>query len=320
MQTTVFAGYLNVISIAIRLDELLKYLGKLTNVPYSDERLASGEKEQFIQDIFRAREGYTLLRENPLYKELLSDLGLSTLFDPNGLARLLTAITISETTSSLRGNHVVYTELCQMLGYLRAFVSFRNTIFKQILRPRTGDVQPSEIFELEVADFDNSGISINRFNRITCNVRTLYDVLARILESTMPIKIAYLDSGSNALIAFKGDGKVIQALTNAFKQLWHIVRFHKLDGFDRKLESVGKALDILEVIREKQNSGALDAETAKNLQFQIGDQLVSIIESGALPKVIEVEAKVPTMQLLSDKQDIKLIGDASDNPPPAGAT
>lgn len=177
----------------------------------------SAIKPQFSDLVFKSQNGYFMLSRDPETTEFLKRLKLTGIYSSPNLTRLLNEINRQPDWASLRNqSFALFLELYTSMNTLVAL----NSMGHQFLQSKTNDLldEGNEIIDLEINDFDNSGIYFRRLYHIFKELQLAYDNTTVALgKEKVAIKLVGADSGSNTLFSFEGSGDVIRELRKLFE-------------------------------------------------------------------------------------------------------
>jgi hypothetical protein len=316
MQAQVFGNILEEAHEKLRVKELIQQIQPF--VTRGMNYATSGTKKTLPKLIFEAREGFVLMRQDSAKAELLDRLGFTRMFDPNAMTEVLSILNAVDSTQNVWNNSSNLPPYINFYSSLIALNEFKTAFDKLVLEPKKAGVAESEdVLSFEVLDYDGGGIEPPRLASLMRAITRLHDTVTRVVDVPSTLRVVALDSGSNSLVTVKADGKVVKEIRTLLGQVWHVVRFWKLNDFDRRLQSLDKGLDMLESIDARVKNGTLDHATGELLKHKLKVEAVAIVSHGSLPKEIVVDATVQTRQLLIEKRDPKLLtmGDESSTSP-----
>lgn len=292
----------------IRAASTIKFL---EDTGRQSEALTAGQKNIFRETIFDSYNGFVRASANRDKKNLMADLKLEDIYNSQNIAKIIGIVETAEEAPIVFMNNPEYITLFQSFtSALKTIVSYSNAFTHFLDTSRyPHSKKPNEILDFDIVCPEKDGIAPSQLISILESIETLHKNISRVLglDST-PINIVFMESGSNIKISIKGVAEVIEKIKTAIIQIWQQIRFRELDKFDRKLESVEKAVDLLVYIQEKQNKNELDGHEASLAVDAIWENTLNIIKAGALPsEEFESNDELNTEKLLSQKREIKQI-------------
>ncbi len=161
---------------------------------------------------------------------MIESLGLNSLYGANNLSKLIAIINSAYKTKEIDDSWVFR----EFILSLRDLQNHWKTLDRFILIPRNLTVLRGEdSLELEIIDYNGKGIEPDRFTFILDSFHKLHDAIVRILaEKDARLRIAFVDSGSNVLIAFVSKLKVIEFAKRFFSEYWRQIWFSPYQEFN----------------------------------------------------------------------------------------
>ena len=310
MQSVRFIELLNDIYKRLFIAELVKLLRPVVEVPVTTPNFnLNGPRASFNETIFRARDNLAFLNQDDETKAMLSSMGLLEAFDAQLIGRLLVIFQTKPSRDDLHKSTHDFSELMNFFATLKAVQRLKNSMVSLISEPRMSGLAPGEMsIEFEVLDLGAKSFDLERIETILPLIDDLFQQLCRVyeIEPASP-KIMYMDSGSGLIIGLKGADKVITAIQSLFLTFWEKIRFQKFDEIDRKLETIGSSLDVLEKINVRRTSGSITEEDAKRLSHLITNDVLQLFENGASLREIQKAETIENRKLLTDKVTVKLL-------------
>lgn len=142
-------------------------------------------------------------------------------------------------------------------------------------------------FTIRLVDYDDDGVQVERMSKIFKSLNLVHEACTRVVENfTADLRISFIESGSDILVDLKSTVDVIKQLEATFHKFWDKTKFWKFEDFNKKMESIGRGLDVITLIDKKIKDSTLDEDTAQNLKRTILNELYNLVELGSLPESI----------------------------------
>lgn len=267
-----------------------------------------GNRDLFNEQIFRAREGIFVLAKDSDVDAVMEALQIRNAFEPRVVTKLITIFQQHVHAGSLLENATQMRIVQDFFYKIRAFDNYLNGLSTLVDSPRRKIEKNQAIIEIELLSLGTQGFQFVRVESVLPLIRGLYEQVARIYDANPEgATLAFFDSGSPLVIAVKGDANLIKAIESLFSAVWNKIRFRKIEDLNRKLDTIDSSLDILVKIREKEKSGAINAEDAARFSTLISDQVTGMLKLGAAPKSIRRDETLKNSALLRDKVESKFL-------------
>lgn len=301
MQTLDFTRGLQAIVKELKIPEITALLQAWLiqqSIPLSEQN-----KDGFAALWLDSRAGYDRLLGGETTKKILVGLNVQQLYESARMRRILYLVSNSPQTTNLRT-----AEMYDLFETLRSLLKMEATSTSLLETEKVGQVGPSNgILELQVIDYDGGGIEPARFLRIIDILVGLNMNLARVLRvQDTNLRLRYLDSGSDVMMAIEGAKAVIESMANLFLQFWDKIRFRHHDTFERDIEALSKGLEFVTKIHEAVEAQALTEEEAKNLKTRVFREVDDLVGLGVTLPLRN--STIDQRQLLIEKRDVKLLG------------
>lgn len=301
MQTLEFTRGLQEIVRELKIRELTALLQGWLKDPIIN--MQEQNKDSFAALMFDSRAGYDRLFRVEATRKILLGLSVEEIYESARMRRLLNLVSNAPQTANIRTP-----EMYDFFETLRSFLKVETTSTSLLETEKVGRVEPSNgILELQLIDYDGSGIEPARLLRVMSVLTRLHMNLARVLGvQDSKLRLKYLDSGSDVIMAIEGAKAVIESMGNLFLQFWDKIKFRHHDTFERDIEALSKGLEFVTKVQEAVEKQAVTEEEAKILKtrvFREVDQLVGLGVTLPLKN-----STVDQRQLLIEKRDTKLLG------------
>jgi hypothetical protein len=121
-------------------------------------------------------------------------------------------------------------------------------------------------------------------------------------------KITLLDSGSDTNLGIKTTVETAKSLFQIFKEVWDWMLNRKF--YKTKLHNAGilDSLNVMIAIKQAQDGGAIDENTAKIYRETIIRRTEDLLELNVIPKgLIEIKNENDSKKLLAEFSEVKMI-------------
>jgi hypothetical protein len=305
MQTLEFTRSLTEITKELKIPELVALLNSWLVVNSGGAGLSDPDKDRFAKLVFNSNSGYDWLLRTETNGKILEHLNVAELYEAGRLRRIVSLVTQVQNMQHLQNN----TDVLRLFETLKSLQRLEMTCKALLETEKVGEPGPStEVFELELIDYDGTGIAPERLARFAVVLRKLHTNFARIhnIEGDT-LRFKYFDSGSSLLVGVAAAIPIAVSMSKLLLGWWEKTRFAKFESFDRKMEAVSTGLAALSEIREAISKGILDEATGENLKRRVCQEADQLIGLGATLPLKET-AEVDQLQLLRDRRDTKLLG------------
>lgn len=316
MQTLQFARGLQRVVTELKAKAIILFLQPLV-IPGSNQNITSGQKDAFGTLMVQSIEGLANLKSDPITRQIVEILKLPEVYAAPRIGKIWSLLNNATQAANLWSNQESTGELFRFLGMLQCLDNLASGTATLLEAERLSKRPPdTHIVEFEIVDDSASGVDAERVKRFFEILIELHSQLAHFLnENKGSFRVAYLDSGSAVVGAAVTVG-IAERLKTLITEVWKAIKYEPFDTFDRKLESVTKALTITKEIDAQVQSGALKENDAKALTLQIVGQAVELIKIGAIIPAPN-EADDREQRKLLEERRIKLLG--SGESPAVGA-
>ncbi len=305
MQTLEFTRALEEIVKELKINEIVAILLRWLPVPTPNAAIPEPEKDKFQALVLSSHSGYDHLMLVRRTRTILEKLQLDELYDAARWRRLVVSLSSAPNTHTLR----TVSEWYALYEALRSLLRLQTACKDLLETAKVGKLDPSDgILELEIVDYDGTGIGTDRLIRIVVTVTNLYNHLSRVLDvHDSKLTFKYFDSGSGFLLGILGGKSVIESMSNVIFQWWDKIKFRDYDTFDRRMNAVSKSLTVMTTVTEAVANGVIDPETGENMKRRICQETDRLIGLGATLPLKET-TEIDERTLLIEKRDTKLLG------------
>lgn len=322
MQALEFSRALKEIVRDLKVKELLDIAQPWTTFPGNNNAVPDQTKNQFAQLILNSNAAYEQLIKRADTRQILAQLNLASLYEPSRIRTLLGSLGGVANSSQLHANAPLFTQFYSFTEQLRSLAMIESTS-RLLLEEAKLKALPSDegILELELIEYpDEVGITPRRLEIFISSITTLHMNLAILLdlkEDTLTFK--YFDSGSGVLIGIAAAKGIILALNTLLNQWWDKIRFYRYDNYDKKVEAISKTLEVVDMVQQKVDKGAITAEVGENLKVRMLREVDRLTGIGAMVPL--KDATIDQRQLLTEIRNTKLLSSGTttvtgdENPP-----
>lgn len=310
MQALRFTHSLKRIVAELKAKELVQFLDTFLVQGRPNQPITQDAKNAFSSMLFESRVAFAALEKDPDAAKILADLQLNDLYDPARLGKLLSTFSAQAATQGIWGTHENFVEFFSFSTVLLWLIKLSATCSRLLEAERIGEPVPdTTLVEIELVDYDGTGIEAARVNQFFASLTELHTLLCRTLGITDDhLKIIYLDSGSNLLAGIQAGKSIVEALVLLFKEFWEKIKYARFDDFDRKVESLSKGLTFAATLQQQIDNNVVDAETGRILKHRVLSEMTTLIGIGAMLPENEVSERVDQTKLLAEKKGVKLLG------------
>ena len=130
---------------------------------------------------------------------------------------------------------------------------------------------------------------------------------------TIAGRIAYVDSGSDFVIAIQCAKGVLDILRGLLTEFWEKFKDSSFEDFDKKMDSISKGLTVVAMVDKQVKDGVITAEDGTNLTHRVMSEMKVLATIGVSLPEDEITVTINQRQLLTDVRAVRLLGDG--NPP-----
>src|ERR1700723_64530 len=268
-------------------------------------------KTSFADLIFTSQSGFQLLTTEENTSDILKSLSLSRLYSSENLGELITLYrnaTGSSQIATVAPSFAIFSRFYEFFQWLVTFEEASSSLlnWEQVDPILVTD----KVLELELFDFDGSGIEITNMKNVFAALEDLRLQISRILKlPESQLKISYIESGSNITLDVKGLSDLIDSISKFILQAFTLIENRRFNRLDRRNASFAGELDLIDKVHAMQAAGSLTAEQAELFKHKLLNDAQTIFESGAMLRTVPVVEPLSTMTILSEQRETKLLGD-----------
>jgi hypothetical protein len=227
-------------------------------------------------------------------------------------------------TGQVAGNPGIFMDFYSMYDSLGQLVTFNKVCTELLEAEKIPAPSPgNEIFEVRLLDYDGSGVENERVQQFFSSMAELHAMLSQFLQtSDSHLKVAYVDSGSDLLVAFQCAKALADIMRGLFAEFWEKVKFRPFDEFEKKIDALSKGLAFVGQVKAQVENQVISETDARVLTHRVLAEMTTLVGIGASLPQDEVIEMVDHRKLLAEKRGIKLLGGGSDkssSDPPAVA-
>jgi hypothetical protein len=272
--------------------------------------ITQDHRNAFSGLLFESRVGFAELMKDEDAAKILQALAIGELYSPARLGKLLATFNTQGSAQSIWGNPDNFADFFGFVDMLSRLLKLSGACSELLDREKVGPPEAdTEIVEVELVDYDGSGIEVERVSQLFASLNVIHLSVARVLGmSDAHLKVLFLDSGTNFLIGLRISKAVGETLGKLLKEFWDKVKYRKFDEFDRKIESLSKGLSFSETVQLQIEKKIIDEETGNILKYRVLSEMTTLVGIGAMPPPDKTYERIDERKLLSEKRGVKLLG------------
>jgi hypothetical protein len=321
MQTLQFTRALRRIVRELKVKELIEFLQPYVNKG-TNFQIMQNAREQFSDLLFSSRTGYTRLIEDAPTAKIVNSLKIDSIYNTARLGRLLTILSTVPHSGNIASTPDHFVEFFTFFDLLQSILTMEESCSVFLETEKLGKIlHPDEILELQLIDYEGTGIELERLQRFIASLSQLHTDFARILGiSGDQLRFVYFDSGSDLITGIQCAKLIIENLKILLGEWWDKIKFRSYEEFSKKMEAVSKSLTVMGTVQEAVEKHVIDEETGNLLKTRVLVEVNNLIGLGATLPIHEEVERVDQRKLLIEKRDTKLLGngepgDSSSNTP-----
>jgi hypothetical protein len=321
MQTLQYTRALKQIVKELKVTELLAVFRPFT-VRGPNANLEQTIKDQISALMFSSRAGFERLGLEPSTAKVLQSLAVDKVYETSRLGRLLSKFLGFAQTDQHWGDAYHLAEFFAFYELLQSLANIQNSCLTLLEAEKLGSAAGTEeILELQLLDYDGTGIEADRLAKFVSIIIRLHTDLARILGiSEDRLRYVYFDSGSDLVAGIKCAAERIDKVKMLFKEFWERIVFRRYEDFGKKMDAIAKGLSIVGTIQDAVKQNTISQEEGSVLRTRVLGEVGDLIGIGATLPLHEGAVTVDQRKLLIESRDAKLLGsgqpaEAPDGPP-----
>ena len=305
MQATEFSTALSRIITETKLQQVAALLIRVLT---GENISASNLHDSFPKAVFSARSELDALKKDPTLLNVIQTLAIDDPLEPVRLGRILRALHSFSSTHELRANQAAFQDFYTVWVGIRDLMQFSRGFKTLVIDHRLGEIEPDEsTLEFEIVDPGNNGIALQRLEEILKSLHELHDLVARLLDCDAALIVVALDSGSNSLITFKSDGKVVDYLRKFFLDVWDKLRYRNLEDASKLLKTATEGIQFLDLIAQKEREKVLNPQEAAQFRHLAVKETLGLFGKGVTLKELQQAEVVSHTTLLVEKMEVKYL-------------
>jgi len=279
MQALRLARALRIIDDGLRLKDIGDLIIPLLEGGQSKELL--DEKPLFADLLWNAGREYQRLAEDAEIRAVMQAFALNTLFNTAELTFLLSTFEASGATYSIYQNPMSFGRFDAFAHRAYAVHLLRVGLETLVIAPRHNNVgEHEDVVELRVFQRGGESLSTMRLTQALESIEDLHDAIVDWLGiSEARFGIAYLDSGSDWMIAIKSSQEVVRIMRSTLAA-WQRLRSLGLDGLNQENAFISAQLVILRDIDAAVENGSLTSERGEHMKQRILKRLDAVTGYG----------------------------------------
>jgi hypothetical protein len=178
----------------------------------------------------------------------------------------------------------------------------------------------SEALDLQVVDYDGTGIAASRLQRIVSVLIQLHTAFAQIMGvKDDRLTFVVFDSGTDVGVYLKCAPVVIGQIYTLISQWLDKVRFWKYGPFEKRMEVMTKGLTVMESVQAAVDKKVINEETGEILKARVLKDVDDLVGLGVGLEVVDEEEWLAERKLLIERRDTRLLG-SGESPLPDDGT
>lgn len=313
MQLTVYFEILTKIAKQMHLEEIAVMARRLfaqdPNAGWSNE-----DRDWMNKTIRSAREQMLLLQQNPNVASVVEVTRLDQVFEMSKIDEI--GFRLRSIAARKDYHHDHWKRLEKFVEDLENFLLGTAALKACVIDPRRGAAQATEeIVEIELVD-EGGGFTADRLAQLFETLDELHRALSELNQMGSPaVRIAYLDSGSGLFVGVKLDGKLVAELRQFFFEVWDRLADRDRVRFDRRAESVERALGVVARVEKMRADGLLTPDAATRISHKLTECAERMLDVGAIERSVRARPDARgVVQMLESRQSTGLLP-----PPPVRA-
>jgi hypothetical protein len=157
-------------------------------------------------------------------------------------------------------------------------------------------------------------LDLTVYGKIFKLIRELIEIIQKVQdpESADEPKVVLLDSGSDSNIGIKSTVGIATSLFQIFKEVWDWILNRKFYKSKLRNDAMLENLAVFNAIKESEERGAIDADTAKVYRETLLRRTEDLLELKVLPKkLVESKTEISSRKVLSEYSETRLLEEKS---------
>ncbi len=315
MQTLQFTRALVTITRELKVQELVGFLQpyvirSMSSVPVTDE-----QKDTFSSLFITSQIGYARLREDARIAKIMDSLGIPDLYSPQRFGRMVRQLGTLGQSAQTYNAPDLFVDFYTMYNGLSWLVTIRDTCRGFLEFQKIPTVSPGNgIIELRLLDYESAGVDNERVQQFFASLAQLHAILSHFLNaSDSHLMVAYVDSGSDLLVAFQCAKALVDIIRGLFTEFWEKVKFQPFEDFEKKIGALSAGLTFVGQVKAQVDNQAITEADASVLTHRVLAEMTTLVGIGASLPQDEVVETVDNRKLLAEKRGVKLLGTGNDD-------
>ncbi|HET9136602.1 MAG TPA: hypothetical protein VFO76_08190 [Candidatus Kapabacteria bacterium] len=307
MQANEFRKLVNRVVEGIKAKELRDFLSFIPQA--ADSQITSEKKDKFSNLIIGAMQAISKLNDDPGTSQVIESMKLNEVMNAESIGKMISAFQNSTSKAQLQQHHQQdITRFFALHAALENFVRLQNLVNSFLEHE---EIKNPSVIELHIFDFNGDGVPAEVIANGMQSLRKIVDVLDRIYNTKGESRIVAIESGSDVSV-WVAVGQTITALNIFLQDAWNLIVFHKINKFDRKVDSIANAVTVIGDIEKKVSDGSLDRDTAEQLKKSLFDGAMEMFDNQMCPANINLESHENARKLLESHKETKLLTEGND--------
>jgi hypothetical protein len=318
MQTLQYTRSLKRIVKELKVNELIGYLEPILT-PNSNIPLDQSKKDHFAELLFASRSGFDRLMADPPTQRVLTSLEVGSIYDSARLAQLVTLLNAVGNSQHIAANSQVTIGLNAFCAMLTSLKNLEHSVTSLLEKEKLASAGAlSEALDLQVVDYDGTGIAASRLQRIVSVLIQLHAAFAQIMDvKDDRLTFVVFDSGTDVGLYLKCAPVVIGQINTLISQWLDKVRFWKYGPFEKRMEVMTKGLTVMESVQAAVDKKVINEETGEILKARVLKDVDDLVGLGVGLEVVDEKEWVAERKLLIERRDTRLLG-SGESPPGDG--
>lgn len=300
MQKLDFTENLKILTTSLNSYEIVDYIDKLP---------AAGviNTHQLTPIIIESKSNYDKIGFEDKRWEILQALDSDEIYNDKKIAALINSFVSITVQSQSKVQLFLRPELLSLYNFHRSLISTLKLGEEVLLRNNLLDFDDNGTIIFRV--LADEELTLTKYSRILNLLKDLIEIIQKIDgEENIEPRLTLLDSGSDTNLGIKTTVETAKSLFQIFKEVWDWVLNRKF--YNSKLRNAGLLdnLNVLVAIKNAQDTGAIDENTAKIYKETVIRRTEDLLELNVIPKdLIDTSTRENSRKLLSEYTEIRLL-------------
>lgn len=264
--------------------------------------------------IIESKSNFDKISEESPEFEISQILNGQALYDQKFIGNLINQ-TVQTTISRQQKVHLfLQSNLLQFYNYHFSLIQ-SSKIANNILfdEGNLDQIASDEIIVFRILVGEGS-LDLTVYGKIFKLIRELIEIIQKVQdpESADEPKVVLLDSGSDSNIGIKSTVGIATSLFQIFKEVWDWILNRKFYKSKLRNDAMLENLAVFNAIKESEEKGAIDADTAKVYRETLLRRTEDLLELKVLPKkLVESKTEISSRKVLSEYSETRLLEEKS---------